>query len=394
MTRSQQGNRWLLPEGIEEILPPQAGTLDQLSRRIIDLFVSWGYQLVTPPLIEYLDSLLTGTGEDLELQTFKITDLMTGRMMGIRADTTPQVARIDAHNLKRETPTRLCYAGTVLHTRPASGGGTRSPLQIGAELYGHSGIESDSEILCLMLEALHTAGVRDMHVDLAHVGVFRGLVQQAELERDAQVELFDILQRKATPELQQFIETHSVSAVLADALLALIELNGGDEVVDQACNKLSGFGAGVTGPVEQLAQLADRVRKSFPEAPLYFDLAELRGYHYHSGVMFAAYVPGYGDGIAFGGRYDDIGASFGRARPATGFSMDLKSLMTITNHEPLQVRGIFAPCSEDPALHEKIRELRAAGEIVITQLPGQTGNAADMDCDRQLVQEDSKWVVK
>ncbi|MDX1519665.1 MAG: ATP phosphoribosyltransferase regulatory subunit, partial [Gammaproteobacteria bacterium] len=222
MNQTQLTNRWLLPEGIEEILPPDAAALDHLTRRIIDQFGAWGYQLVTPPLIEYLDSLLTGTGKDLELQTFKVTDLMSGRMLGIRADTTPQVARIDAHNLKRDTPVRLCYAGTVLHTRPASSGGTRSPLQVGAELYGHAGIESDAEILCLMLETLLSIGVQDLHIDLGHVGVYRGLVNLAGLDETTQARMFDTLQRKARPELEQLLGELSLADGISDAFLALV----------------------------------------------------------------------------------------------------------------------------------------------------------------------------
>lgn len=393
MTHTIDANRWLLPEGIEEILPPEAGTLDHLSRRLLDLYTTWGYQLVTPPLIEFLDSLLTGTGKDLELQTFKITDLMSGRMMGIRADTTPQVARIDAHNLKRETPTRLCYVGTVLHTRPASSGGTRSPLQIGAELYGHPGVESDVEILCLMLATLQAVGIRHLHIDLGHVGVFRGLVQRAGLDETQQAVLFDILQRKAAPELDAFNQEAALDSDIGQALRALIDLNGGDTVLDRARMELSPLGEEIAAAVDYLFELSKQVRQRIPDAPLFYDLAELRGYHYHSGVMFAAFVPGHGDGIAFGGRYDDVGSSFGRARPATGFSTDLKSLMAIVDTHVEQRPGIYCPWSDDPALLEKIGELRSDGEIVIMQLPDQNGTARDMDCNRELVREGDQWVV-
>jgi len=394
MSRSADANPWLLPEGIEEILPPDAAALDQLCRRVIDLFTSWGYQLVSPPMIEFLESLLTGTGKDLELQTFKITDLMSGRMMGIRADTTPQVARIDAHNLKRETPTRLCYAGTVLHTRPESSGGTRSPLQIGAELYGHAGIESDAEILCLMLKTLESVGVTDLHIDLGHVGVFRGLVNRADLDASAQARLFEILQRKARPELESLILDLSIPGDLGDALLAIIDLNGDERVLGEAGKRLAGIDDRIDMSIAYLVSLTQLVRDRIPDAPLYFDLAELRGYHYHSGFMFAAYVPGYGDGIAFGGRYDDVGAAFGRARPATGFSTDLKSLMAITGNRRSQAAGILCPCSADRELLDRVEALRACGEIVIMQLPQQQGSAADMACDRELVRENNQWVVK
>ena len=388
MNRSPESNRWLLPEGVEEILPPAAAALEQCSRNIIDQFTRWGYQLVIPPLIEYLDSLLTGTGEDLELQTFKITDLLSGRMMGIRADTTPQVARIDAHNLKQETPTRLCYVGTVLHTRPVCSGGTRSPLQVGAELYGHDGIESDVEILCLMLETLNLVGVTDLHIDLGHVGVFRGLVRQAGLDENRQGRLFGILQRKAVPELRQFLNELSLPDPLAQALLRLPDLHGSEETLEQARELMRDLGDEVNMAIDQLTALTQRVRQRLPDAPLFYDLAELRGYHYHSGVMFAAYVPGHGDGIAFGGRYDDVGESFGRARPATGFSTDLKTLMSLTDSNAIQRTGIFAPCTDDQDLMRMIDELRTQNEIVIMQLPGQTGGA------RELVRKDNRWVVE
>ncbi len=394
MNNSLHANRWLLPEGIEEILPPDAWALDRLCRQVIDLFTLWGYQLVTPPLIEYLESLLTGTGEDLELQTFKVTDLMSGRMMGIRADTTPQVARIDAHNLKRETPTRLCYAGTVLHTRPASSGGTRSPLQAGAELYGHAGIESDAEVLCLMLQTLESVGVQDLHIDLGHVGVFRGLVKAAGIDETRQSDLFDILQRKARSELQCLLQELSLPDAVMQAFLALIDLNGGDEVLEQAASLPGMAGSEALDSVRQLADLAQRVRQHMPDAPLYFDLAELRGYHYHTGIMFAAYVPDNGDGIAYGGRYDNIGSFFGRARPATGFSMDLKTLMTIMANIPRPGSAIFAPAVDAPGLDDRIAELRAQGEIVIMQLPGQIGGPREMQCDRELVRDGKNWSVR
>lgn len=394
MNQSQNRNRWLLPEGIEEVLPPEAARLDHMTRDVVDLFSTWGYRLVIPPLIEYLESLLSGTGEDLELQTFKVTDLLSGRMLGIRADTTPQVARIDAHNLKLETPTRLCYAGPVLHTRPASSGGTRSPVQVGAELYGHAGMESDVEILSLMLETLNTIGIDDLHIDLGHIGIFRGLVGKAGLDDVEQNTLFDILQRKAMPELREFLEQVTLPDQLNDIFISLIDWHGGDDILQQAHQSLKDIGGEALMAVEQLATLSGKVRERVKDAPLYFDLAELRGYHYHSGVMFAAYVPDCGDGIAFGGRYDDVGSFFGRARPATGFSLDLKSLMGVTRREVVEQYAIFAPWSEDQGLLNKIAELRQGGDTVIMQLPDQTGGARDMQCDRELVQENNEWVVQ
>jgi len=386
-------NHWLLPEGIEEILPPQAAQLEDLCRRIIDLYKSWGYQLVMPPLIEFLESLLTGTGEDLDLNTFKLTDQLSGRLMGIRADTTPQVARIDAHNLKRDLPTRLCYLGTVLHTRPEIHGGSRSPLQVGAELYGHQGKESDAEILCLMLETLKIAGVTGVHVDLSHAGIYQGLVEQSRLSEEQESDLFNVLQRKAGSELQELIKAWSLPKKNRDMFLYLINASGDASVFREANRNLAAASAKVRRCLKELQSVAEFVQKQMPEAPLYFDLAELRGYHYHTGIVFAAYVPGTGQGIAFGGRYDDIGHAFGRARPATGFSTDIKTLLALGSLPNTEQKGIYAPCKNDPALLKMINKLRCAGEIVISELPGQSGKAKDMGCDRKLVRRDGVWKV-
>jgi len=324
-------NYWLLPEGIEEILPPRAEQLDQLCRGIIDLYATWGYQLVIPPMIEYMDSLLTGTGKDLDLQIFKLTDQLSGRLMGVRADTTPQVARIDAHNLKREVPTRLCYLGTVLHTRPENTGGNRSPLQVGAELYGHKGIESDIEVLCLMIETLKKAGIEKIHVDLGHVGVYNNLVQLAKLDEglkeDKELELFDVLQRKAMPELNDMISEGSLSAEAGKMFKALITANGAIDDFKEARASFENINSEIKYCLDELQNIFELISKRMPEVTLNFDLSELRGYHYHTGIVFTAYVPGCGQGIAFGGRYDDIGSAFGRARPATGFSTDIKTLL-------------------------------------------------------------------
>lgn len=387
-------NRWLLPEGIEEVLPPRATLLDGLCRRLIDLYASWGYELVTPPLIEYLESLLTGTGEDLDLQTFKITDQLTGRMMGIRADTTPQVARIDVHNLKGDLPTRLCYMGTVLHTRPSSHGGTRAPLQTGAELYGNDSNESDAEILALMLKTLQTAGIKNVHVDMGHVGIYRCITEQLDLDRDRGTKLFEILQKKAMPELEQVIDDWSLPVKYADLLSALIELNGDHEILERARILLQAAGDEVRRCIDELERIASLTRRYVKDAPLFFDLAELRGYHYYTGMAFASYVAGMGQGIAFGGRYDDIGRAFGRARPATGFSTDVMLLFNMADAAESPRQGVFAPCSEVPGLVEMMERLRSEGEIVISALPGQTGTARDMGCDRELVLEGGQWKVK
>ncbi len=384
---------WLLPEGIDELLPPQALQLERVRRNLLDLFDSWGYDLVQPPVIEYLESLLTGTGGDLDLRTFKLTDQITGRTLGIRADITPQAARIDAHQLRREEPTRLCYAGTVLNTRNDDFAGSRSPVQIGAELYGHSGEESDHEILCLMLKTLEQAGIDNVYIDLGHVGIFRALAQESGLDKRQELALFDALQRKAVPEIDALLEGYGLSDQVHRRLTVLASLSG-DDALDRARESLADAGEGVQASLAQLERLAALLVAQCPDVPVHFDLAELRGYHYHTGVVFAAFVPGLGQEIARGGRYDDIGQLFGRARPACGFSADLKMLVRLGGVENLnQTTGIFAPAENDPALRQRVEALRAAGRRVIVALPGQAGDARTMCCGETLVKQGDNWVV-
>lgn len=385
--------RWLLPEGIEELLPPQAARLEQLRRALLDLFDRWGYELVIPSLVEYLDSLLTGTGNDLELQTFKFTDQLNGRMMGVRADMTPQVARMDAHRLTgREGPVRLCYQGVVLHTRGDGLGGARSFSQIGAELYGHSGVESDAEMVCLMMETLALAELGPVSVDLGHVGIFRALSKAAGLDAQQEGLLFDALQRKAVPEIQTLLADMSVDTATRQALEDLVWLNGDDDVLTKARKSLTGNAAALQA-VDEMEQVAERVARQYPDLQLHFDLAELRGFHYHTGLVFAAYQPGQGQAVAQGGRYDDIGKVFGRARPATGFSADLKTLIALSNAQAVKSDGVFAPAGDDPSLQAKIRELRANGTRVVKELSGQSGGAAAAGCSQVLVMQDGQWVV-
>jgi ATP phosphoribosyltransferase regulatory subunit len=387
-------NRWVLPEGIEEMLPPQAQQLESLRRALLDCYTRWGYELVIPPLIEYLESLLIGTADDLDVQTFKLTDQLNGRMMGVRADMTPQVARIDAHLLKRPTPTRLCYLGSVLHTRPDGFAGSRSPMQIGAELYGHSGIDSDVEIIELMIETLRCCGITNVYMDLGHVGIYRGLVQQAGLNSQREADLFDALQRKAKPEITSMLAGWSLEPRSSAMLLALADLNGGEEVFDKAATQLHSADALVTAALQELRSIATRLRARLPQLDLHYDLAELRGYHYHTGVVFAAYIPGQGQAIAQGGRYDGIGKVFGNARPATGFSSDMRTLLAFAPVQSNGLSGIFAPAGEDAALRKTITTLRAQGERVVVALPGQQGKARDMGCDRQLIQRGREWVAE
>lgn len=395
-TKMQAKDSWLLPDGIEEILPEQAKQLEVLRTQLLELFSSWGYDLVIPPFIDFLDSLLTGSGHDLDLQTFKLTDQLTGEMLGVRADMTPQVARIDAHNLKHPWPTRLCYVGTVLHTRGDPLHKTRSPMQLGAEIYGHAGKESDVEVIRLMLETLAVAGLLNIHLDLGHVGIYRALSKQAGLTEIQEGELFDVLQRKARPELKVLLDSYSIDDDLKVMLLKLPELNGGKEVMQEARTVLSKANAEVKRALADLEAIAAELTGFLPSLPISFDLAELRGYHYHTGVVFAAFVPSLGREIARGGRYDNIGAVFGRARPATGFSTDLKLVSALAKQSnPVQLKQlIFAPFVEDADLTQKIRDLRAQKQAVVQQLPGQTGGAQEMGCTSILEKDQQNWVVR
>ena len=310
--------RWLLPEYIEDILPAEAARIERLRRAILDLFAGAGYELVMPPLLEYMDSLLTRTGHDLDVRTFKVVDQISGRMMGLRADITPQVARIDAHLLNRKGVTRLCYCGSVLHTRPAGPAATREPIQIGAEVFGHAGVESDLEVQRLLCRALGLARVKQARMDIGHVAVFRSIVHAAKVGAQLEAQLFEALQRKDKPALRQL--ARGVDARTREALLLLPELYGGAEVLSLAQRKLPKLPE-LTRALATLRALA----KASP-IPASFDLAELRGYHYHSGVVFDAYCEGVTGAVARGGRYDEVGKAFGRARPATGISIDLRSL--------------------------------------------------------------------
>ena len=385
---------WLLPEGVDEALPAEAARLESARRALIDLYQSWGYQLVMPPLIEYLESLHTGS-EDLDVQTFKLTDQLNGRMMGVRADMTPQVARIDAHRMKSDRPNRLCYLGTVLKTRPDNFAGSRSPLQLGAELYGHKGIESDLEILCLMLETLAFCNLPStIHIDIGHVGIFREIAREAALDKIQEAQLFDMLQRKAQPEIKQWLDKLDLDKAIKEGLMKLSQLHGGRDVLEKA-RDLPAFASRVyQGFFADLNTLAKNIQQQYPEVELNFDLAELRGFHYETGIVFAAYQPGEGRELARGGRYDGIGRRFGRARPATGFSADLKNLLRLGNlSAPELSEKIFAPAANDAALREKISELREQGRIVIQSLSGQQASAKSMGCSAELLKQNGQWVV-
>jgi ATP phosphoribosyltransferase regulatory subunit len=383
-------DRWILPAGIEELLPPEAQALEALRRKLLDLYWCWGYDLVIPPLIEYLESLLTGTGQDLDLQTFKLTDQLNGRMMGARADITPQAARIDAHRLGGEGVRRLCYIGTVLHTRPDDFGGSRCPLQVGAELFGHNGLASDFEVLQLMLETLAVAGMADLHLELGHVGIYHALAMQAALSAADEAELFDILQRKAGHELVQFLATQGLTPALSGMFSALIDLNGGPEILIEAKQALAAGGEEVMVAMAQLQNLIALIARKYPALPIHLDLAELRGYAYHTGVIFAAFQAGQGRDLARGGRYDHVGEVFGKARPATGFSADLKMLLSSAVESPVNAAGICAPISEDAELERLVKLLRSRGERVIQALSDVELPAG---CDRRITQGQAGWQV-
>jgi ATP phosphoribosyltransferase regulatory subunit len=378
---------WLLPEYIEDVLPAEARRVELLRRRLLDLFHSHGYQFVIPPLLEYLESLTTGVGHDLDLLTFKVVDQLSGRLMGVRSDITPQAARIDAHLLNQQGVTRLCYAGSVLRTQPGGMAQTRQPLQLGAELFGHAGIESDLEIQGLLLEALHLAGIERPHLDFSHVAIFRTLVSRAGIEAELESEMFAALQAKDSSALAEM--TAGLAVPTRQALLALPSLYGSVEVLQEARQRLPQY-AEINQALQDLESVAQRM--SGQDVVISFDLAELRGYHYHSGMVFAAYAEGYSGALAQGGRYDEVGQSFGRSRPATGFSMDMRALIGwFRGAEP--ARGIIAPYSDDADLRSKVDELRASGEVVVVDLLGHEEHRAELNCDRMLKKNDKGWEV-
>ena len=387
----KSNEHWLLPQGIEEALPEQAARLECLRRNLLDLYASWGYEMVVPPFIDHIESLLTGTGRDLDLQTFKFVDQLSGRTLGIRADMTPQVARIDAHQLKCDVPTRLCYIGTVLRTRSDCFGSSRSPLQVGVELYGHAGVESDVEILDLMLKTFNVAGVNNIYLDVGNVDIFRSLANSAGLDSDDETRLFELLQQKAVTEIAQLVSGLNIDNNIATIINQLSTLNGDVSTLETARKQLSKAGDNVLSALSHLEAVVTKVLKQNKGLNVNIDLAELHGYHYHTGVVFGAFVPQLGQEIARGGRYDDIGEVFGRARAATGFSTDLKQLAGLSTcelHAPVRV---LAPAIDDDALQAKIDALRAEGYSVCKALPGQIEDFAAMNCTQKLEQINGQW---
>ena len=378
---------WLLPENIADVLPSEARKIEDLRRQMLDTFRLYGYELVMPPLLEYVESLLAGAGQDTDLRTFKLVDQLSGRLLGLRADMTTQVARIDAHLLNRESVTRLCYCGSVLHTRPSGLHATREPIQIGAEIYGHAGLEADAEIQELALASVALAGFSEVRLDMAHVGVVRALLEQDSAAKKDEAHITALLRSKDTPGLDEI--TRGYDSVTRAALLALPNLYGDVEVLGRAKEVLPAL-PGITRALSELAALA---AGAIGRAEVAIDLADLRGYQYESGAMFALYVPGLPNAVARGGRYDHVGEAFGRARPATGFSLDLRELARLL---PTAERkhSIRAPWGNAPELREKIADLRKAGEVVIQSMPGHDNVQDEFECDRVLVLEDANWILK
>jgi ATP phosphoribosyltransferase regulatory subunit len=386
-------NRWLLPDGLEEALPAAARRLEALRRAILDQFDVWGYDLVIPPLAEYLESLLTGTGGELDLQTFKLTDQLTGKLMGVRADLTPQVARIDAHRLRDSGPSRLCYVGTVLRTRADEWSGSRSPLQAGAELFGHDGLDSDVEIIRLMLATLDRCGVRDASIDLGHVDIYRSLARVAGLDAARERAFFDLLQRKAIPEIEETLAEWQLEAEVSGQLRALVELNGGPDVLAEARDVLAAAPVQVFAALEHLTAVVARLQETHGTLDIHVDLGELRGYSYHTGLVFAAFVPGSGQEIARGGRYNDIGRVFGRARAATGFSTDLRQLLRLVPEQAEPARDcVIAPAEGDAGLDAAIANLRARGVRVRRLLAGESPDAWKEG--PRLQKRSQEWIVE
>jgi len=391
-------NRWLLPDGVKEVLPPEAGRIETLRRRLLDLHHSWGYDMVMPPLIEFIESLLIGTGNDLDVATFKVIDQLTGRTMGIHADITPQVARIDAHSLGAQGVNRLCYSNTVLHTSPANALASRSPLQVGAELYGHSGLDSDLEIISLMLESITHIGIdAPLTLDLGHIGIYKGLLAGMSLSQEQERALFALLQTKAVADIDAFVASLDIPVADQQMLHQLARLYGDISVLNKAVEVFAGAGSEVLEAVAYLQQLASAVQLRFPAVTLYFDLAELRGYEYHTGVVFAALTPAFGQPVAKGGRYDDIGRVFGRARPATGFSADLKILAELSSAEVAPEQSVAVPSRDGLSteqcqlLWQKEAELRGQGFRVLAQLSGPT--TSDVKATHQLSWRDDAWHI-
>jgi ATP phosphoribosyltransferase regulatory subunit len=381
---------WLLPEHIADILPAEAARIEKLRRSLLDRARRCGFELVIPPLLEHLESLLSGTGRELDLRTFKLVDQLSGRTLGLRGDTTAQAARIDAHLLNREGVTRLCYCGPVLHTRPQGLRASREPLQFGAEIFGHAGLEADLEAQELAIDALRSAGIQQLVIDLADARVLRGLLAGMAMDAQQLQDVARALSEKDGPALR--VLTRSAPAAASQALQDLLGLYGGPEVLQRAARQLPARPL-VQQALDDLAWLGEHLQRVYPDLQVGYDLSDMSGYAYYSGPRFALYGQGWSDALARGGRYDEVGAVFGRNRPAVGFSLDLKALAEVGQWS-IDFRAVLAPWGEDPQLRAAVRQLREAGEVVIVTLPGHAPDEQALACDRELVSIEGNWAVR
>ena len=391
-------SRWLLPDGVQETLPPDAQAVELLRRKILQTYYSWGYDLVMPAMIEYMDSLLTGTAHSLDTKTFSLVDQLSGKQMGVRSDMTPQVARIDAHLLaddqRKHRVSRLCYCGHLLHTRGEGITSSRTPLQIGVEIFGNDTIAADVEVVSLMIETLHTAALNAISIDIGHVGIFRSLARNTSLDTDQENRLFDMLQRKSIPELQQYLQQLPLDDQLRTQFNQLALLNGDISILDEARKVYADCGDELQQSIDHMQAVVEAVQSKFPDTLIHCDLSELRGYSYHTGLIYAAFLPGQGKEIARGGRYDDVGSVFGNARPATGFSADLINLYQLSGVTSNSEPGILAPNDDDAELEKLIRKLRQDNQRVIIDLNGGSSKPEDQQCNRRLVRRSDGWAVE
>ena len=395
---STSNKRWLLPDGVQETLPPDAAAVEALRHDILQVFQRWGYDLVMPAMIEYMDSLLTGTAHSLDTRTFALVDQLSGKQMGVRSDMTPQVARIDAHLLadsaRQHRVSRLCYCGHLLHAIGDGINSSRTPLQIGAEIFGSDSISADVEVVSLMVATLHAVGLTEVSIDVGHVGIFRNLVKDTGLDTEQESLLFDMLQRKSIPDLQQYLQALPLSQPLREQVCRLALFNGDVSVVDEAREYYRDAGVDVMASLDSMQRVVQSLQRKYPHTLINCDLSELRGYSYHTGLVFAAFLPGQGSEIARGGRYNDVGKVFGNARPATGFSADLLNLYQLCGGDGGSFSAILAPDQDDVDLTEAIRQLRTEGERVVVDLTDGKVGANEQQCDRQLIRIDGTWKVQ
>lgn len=383
-----RADRWLLPDGIEEMLPAEAARVEDLRRRLVNQFESWGYDYIIAPMVEFTDSLLAGAGEEISLLTFKLTDQLSGKSMGIRADITPQVARMDAHSQARNGVNRLCYAGHVMHTRPKAPLSSRTPIQVGVELFGESGLDADIEVASLLLATLAAAGLPKQYIDIGHVGIYRSLLELSNFNHEQRTTYLELLKAKSLVDIKPWLESQNLDESLCHWLEMLPKLAGNVAVLGKAHVLFEGAPDELHAAIDELEVLAEVLLERYPDAQLYFDLGELRDYSYHTGIVFGAFAPGAGNAIASGGRYDYIGEAYGRSRPATGFAVDLTGISRLKVEglaEP-DAKGIFAPAVDNPLQWAVIQNLRAQGERVVCGLSGQSSPDSYQFCNRVLTE--------